>query len=299
MPAAAEEESWKYTTLDRGEYVTFEQIKSVYHFTSLKKVDSKITLNNQRVKMEFAQDSIECRMNGLLFILLKPVVVREGEVLLSREDLSGIVEPVVRPELSGAGKFRTVVLEAPGGGDEGAADGGEIAGEIADLVAKNLDANGFNVVRRIFGDPEAPAVLGEEGIYLRIAVSPNLAEPSGLATTVRVDKGASMVLATSVHGTVSLPMVRKYGVSFDAGIRRDPAWDVPNAAMPSILIELGSPQPDGETGIIEDPAYQKTVADGIIKGITRYRIATGWKKNPEIPPAPPPLEFDQTANVGE
>lgn len=268
---AATEKGWNITTLESGDYVTFDQIKKFYHFTSLKREDAKIVLENSKVGMQFEAGSADCRINGIHFILSTPVVDKGRKSLLSREDLSGLIDPVLRPDKIQAGKFDTVVLDAPRFGDhEGPDDLNGPAGKIAELTGKKLEEKGLKVVLRISAEAAAVALPSEKAIYLRISLPSRKNEANGVATTVGADAGASVALATAVHGAV----VRKLGKAMvDAGIRRDPALLLPMAGQPSMVIEPGNSWDSEALRLIRDNRYQSAVADAIVQGILRYKTA--------------------------
>ena len=114
---------WETVNIRDKQYVTARSVKSFYAFkTLLPGSGRKATLENTAVKMEISANSQECIMNSVKFILSYPVVEHSGRLLVSRIDLSKLIDPVLRPSyIRGAGNFRTVILDPGHGGKDAGA----------------------------------------------------------------------------------------------------------------------------------------------------------------------------------
>ena len=61
------------------------------------KRDESFQLTNASVKFQFTVDSREASLNGLQLWLLFPLVLRNGEILISRLDADDTVRPLLAP----------------------------------------------------------------------------------------------------------------------------------------------------------------------------------------------------------
>lgn len=143
---------WERVRLNEQDYVTLRSVKDFYYFTKIN-YGEVITMENAKVKMEVRPGTQRCRMNGVLFILSHPVVAHNGRYLISRIDLSKLIDPVLRPNYisSAAKSFNTVVVDAGHGGkDPGSlgfyANEKEYTLKVARLVRDMLQQRGYTVV---------------------------------------------------------------------------------------------------------------------------------------------------------
>ncbi|EDY21177.1 cell wall hydrolase/autolysin [Chthoniobacter flavus Ellin428] len=111
-----------------------------------------ITLDSGKSQLEVTVGLREASINGVKHWLAFPVAFHDGQVLVSRLDLSKIIEPNLRPELiPGMTPVTTVVLDpGHGGHDNGAVSkyGYEknFALDVALRARKLLEAEGYKVV---------------------------------------------------------------------------------------------------------------------------------------------------------
>src|SRR5271169_2202310 len=112
---------WTLIKHDGRDYVPVEDVAKFYSFTQADYSNDTVNLEGATLRMIGAVNSRELYLNGLKFILSFPIVRADNRVLMSRMDLSKLVEPVLRPARIDAKPVRTVVLDAGHGGyDQGA-----------------------------------------------------------------------------------------------------------------------------------------------------------------------------------
>lgn len=72
----------------------------------------------------------------------------------------------------------------------------------------------------------------------------------------------------------------------DRRARRAPLRVLAGAAMPAVLVELGYLTNPDEESRLEDPAYRLTLADALVKAVTRYRARAQGVEAPTEGPTP-------------
>ncbi|MFT5882208.1 MAG: N-acetylmuramoyl-L-alanine amidase [Crocinitomicaceae bacterium] len=299
---------WETVNIREKQYVTARSLKSFYAFKTLTRSGSKATLENTAVKMEIAANSQECLMNSVKFILSYPVVQHSGRLLISRIDLSKLIDPVLRPSyIQGAGNFRTVILDpGHGGKDAGAVNQyGTEAGYnliVGRLVRDILKRQGYNVImtresNRYLSLQQRVAFANryQNAIFISIhfnaggrrqarGIETFTLSPVGIAHYGRSVKAsdhrerngnhqdsANIALATAIHGR-TLQRTRSASIP-DRGIKRARYSVLTSVKHPAILIEGGFLSHPVEARIIHSSSYQSSVAMGIAEGVMRYRSA--------------------------
>src|ERR1700675_2908539 len=112
---------WTLVKHEGRDYVPIEDVAKFYSFTQASYSGDTINLEGTTLRMLGGVNSRELYLNGLKFILSFPIIKVDDRVLMSRMDLSKLVEPVLRPAKMQAKPIHTVVLDAGHGGfDQGA-----------------------------------------------------------------------------------------------------------------------------------------------------------------------------------
>jgi len=114
--------TWEEVTHSGVKYVTARSLKTFYKFTVLEKKDKYIHMGHKKLAIKMRENSQECIMNKVKFILSYPVISRNGRILISQTDLTKLIDPVLRPTYINKGSaFKTVILDpGHGGKDPGA-----------------------------------------------------------------------------------------------------------------------------------------------------------------------------------
>lgn len=125
-PAAAEaspatkEHAWTVTQINGQDYVSLDEVASYYKFEKPAVEGDSVTLRSPRLVAVFKKDGDEVRFNNVLLKLLRPLTSKDGTVMVSRRDLSSLLDPVIRPRsLQDTTPFDTVLLDVRGPADTG------------------------------------------------------------------------------------------------------------------------------------------------------------------------------------
>ncbi|MFC5049614.1 N-acetylmuramoyl-L-alanine amidase [Rubritalea spongiae] len=300
--------AWEVVNVRGHQYVTAGSIKSFYNFSKLIRSGKTAILENASVKMKISANSQECLMNSVKFILSYPVVEHSGRLLVSRIDLSKLIDPVLRPTyISKGGSFRTVILD-PGHGGKDAGAVNQYGTEsyynlkVARLVRDILQRQGYNVIMTRDSDRYLSlqqrvnfANRYKDAIFISIhfnaggrrqarGIETFTLSPVGVAHYGRSVKSsdynmrqgnhqdsANIALATAIHGR-TLERTRSASIP-DRGIKRARYSVLTSVRHPAVLVEGGFMSHPTEARIIHSGSYQHSVAMGIAEGIIRYHRA--------------------------
>ena len=116
---AAEGAVLKVIKHNSRDYVTAQNIKDFYRFTSLTIKNGTLKFVSPKIEMEIRGGSDTLYINRILFRLSYPVVYKGGNYLFSRIDLDKLINPVLRPSyIKSAKRFRSVVIDPGHGGSD-------------------------------------------------------------------------------------------------------------------------------------------------------------------------------------
>lgn len=302
---------WQTTKIEGREYVSLDSVKSFYNFTKMYRSGGSVILENPKVKMELKVGGNECLMNNVKFVFSNGIESQGDKVYVSRVDLSKLIDPVLRPNfIPNAGDFRTVILDpGHGGKDPGATNPfGTEANynvKVAGLVKKRLEEKGYKVVMTRDTDVfqslqqrvEFANAVKENAVYISIHFNSGGRSARGIETFTLSPPGvshygrdfrpddnqtrtgnehdsANIALATAVHGTLLYKLSKN---TLDRGIKRARFSVLSGVNHPAILLEGGFMTHPYEARLIENPAYQAAIANGIVDAVGKYRFAVGGK----------------------
>ena len=304
---AATVSAWELRKVNGDDYVSADNIKQFYHFASLARSGSTVTLENAKVVMKLNVGSTECSMNNVKFVFSKSVEELDSKAYVSRTDLAKLIDPVLRPNfIKNAGNFNTVVLDAGHGGkDPGATNPygneAEYNLKVATLVKAKLLTKGYKVIMTRDSDRflslqervNVANAVTEHAIFIAIhfnsggtgarGIETFTLSPPGVAHygrgLIEADKieragnehdSANMALATSAHGSV----LRSLGTNtVDRGIKRARYTVLSGITHPAILLEGGFLSHPYEARLIHNEKYQAALASGIAAAVDKYRVA--------------------------
>ena len=305
---------WETVRYNGNDYVTLRSIKSFYQFDTMKRSGGKVVLENKVVIMRFTVGGQEVWMNNVKFVFSFPVVPRSGRYLVSRIDLAKTIDPVLRPKYIRPSTPITTVIIDPGHGgkDPGTVNryGSEKTYNLA--VARKLRAelakvkrNGRNVFKVVLTRNSDKALTlsqrveianrYQNAVFISIhfnsggrrggsaegietfTLSPvgvahygrGLKDSDFQARTGNSQDSANVALATAVHSTSLLMSGRP-----DRGIRRARYSVLTGVRHPAVLLEGGFMSHSFEARLINNEAYQNTLASAIAKAIIKYKVAT-------------------------
>ncbi|RYD42726.1 MAG: N-acetylmuramoyl-L-alanine amidase [Verrucomicrobiaceae bacterium] len=270
--------AWSPVKIGDQDYVDLDQVKEFYRFPKSDRTGPDIELSNSTVSLRLKAGSTESKLNGMKVMLDSPVLENDGKLLISRGDLSGVLEPTLRPyRASNTRKFQTVIIDpVPAGPSEG---GKDPTLAISTAVLKQLKEQGFDVI--LTRDSDAPAAVDrtatantmtDGAIFISITLGGPSEAGRGVATSAVNGSGQGCVpLAVSIHGAVT----RKLGKNTaDRGMRRVDDGTLGSITHPVVTIQVGSPADAYESKLLNSPPYHEAVAKGICDGIGKYHIAT-------------------------
>ncbi len=296
---------WTLVKHDGRDYVPIADVAKFYSFTQANYSDDNINLEGTTLRMVGGVNSRELYLNGLKFILSFPIVKIDNQILMSRMDLSKLVEPVLRPAKIPARPVRTVVLDAGHGGlDQGAQSifGSEkdFALDVVQRARDLLLRMGFNVRLTRSADIFVPledraAFANRQSNAVFVSVHFNAGareDASGLETYSMAPRGVpstnnltgalsdfqpgignlrdpeNIALATAMHAA----LVTRVGGS-DRGIKRARFIVLRDSNIPGVLIEGGFLTNPQDRVRIATPVYRQLLAQAIVQGICSYNRA--------------------------
>jgi N-acetylmuramoyl-L-alanine amidase len=314
LPAAlpaAPTAGWEIAKIDGRDYVSVDSMKRFYSFTKLTRSGNSLVLENPKVEMHLKIGGYECLMNGVKFVFTHKVTANGDKAYVSRMDLAKLIDPVLRPNfIRNAGDFRTVILDpGHGGKDPGATNplGTEAMYnlKVAGRTKSLLEARGFRVVMTRTSDRflslqervDLANAVREEAVFISIHFNSGGRHARGIETFTLSPPGvshygrgviasdsqsragnehdsANIALATSVHGSM-LRRLQKH--TFDRGIKRARFSVLSGVRHPAILMEGGFMSHPYEARLIDNDAYQNSLANSIVDAVVKYRFAVGRK----------------------
>ena len=298
------EAAWKLVTLDGQEYVTVKGIKEFYKFTAVERSGATVALRSARLVLRLRSGSQEMYVNGVKFMLSLPVTSQGNDVLVSRIDLSKLIDPVLRPSHIAKGPpFTTVVLDPEHGGHDSGARGVFGNEETYTLdtsmrLARLLQARGLKVLMTRTRDsyPSLPqrvaaANAAPSSIFVSVHFNSGGSNAQGVETYALAPQGTNrsrkednendavrfrgnsrdsenIALATAVHASMLYQLK-----AVDRGVLRDRWFLLKGIQTPGILVEGGFITSPAECAKIHTPQYRERLAGSIAAGIMNYRNA--------------------------
>ena len=312
-PAGRAESVWNVVKYEGRDYLSMKNIAEFYRLQYQQPGGARsVVLSSPGCTIRGEAGSKELIINGVKFIMSSDIAESGGQLLLSRLDLTKLVEPVLRPNrIRGLAPLRTVVIDPGHGGVESGAIstyGTEKAFtldtslRLRDILLKR----GYNVQMTRTTDTLVPlqdraafANRFRDGIFVCIHYNagsdagtgietytlaprfvPSTGDDSPTASCMipcagNVEDPENMALATAMHASLlsRLPMV-------DRGIKRARFCVLRLTTIPGVLIEGGFLSNPSEAARIATPAYRQAEAEAIASAIENYRAATNVTNRP-------------------
>ncbi len=297
--------SWEQVQYKGGAYITLQSVSKFYDMTMTRNGKS-LLMENEKVLIRGEVGSRSAYLNNVHFQLAYPIVSHAGKYLISRIDLSKLIDPVLRPNfINNAKSFGTVVLDPGHGGRDRGARGhhgyeADYTLRVARMVRAHLRRLGYKVEmtrdsdtyvsleRRVqianqfrdavcisihFNSAKNSSATGIE----TFCVSPPGVTHYGRSLQARDKKAvpgnfvdsASMALATAVHQR----SIRRTGNKEDRGIKHARYNVLSGIRIPTVLIEGGFISNPGESRMVHTNDYQQKLALGIAEAVTIYHEA--------------------------
>jgi N-acetylmuramoyl-L-alanine amidase len=303
-PASAQS-AWQVLKYDGRDYLSMRNVADFYKL-QYAHAGKSVTLQSPGCTVRGDVGSKELIINGVKFIMSSDLVDSGDNVLLSRLDLTKLLEPVLRPNrIRGTAAIRTVVIDPGHGGyDRGATsiygDEKSFALDTALRLRELLLRRGLNVQMTrstdVFVPLEERAAFANrfrDGMFVCIHYNAGSDSGTGIETYTlaprfvpstgddsptascmipcagNVEDPENMALATAMHAALlsRLPMV-------DRGIKRARFCVLRLTTIPAVLIEGGFVSNVQEASRIATPAYRQAEAEAIALAIQNYMTAT-------------------------
>ena len=297
---------WTLVKHEGRDYVTLDNVARFYQLGPVQAVGNNLVIRGTRV-LKGQRGSPEFYINGLKFNLSYPLAEADGRAIISRMDLTKLLEPVLRPSrIPSAGKVDTVVLDpGHGGHDNGAASiyGNEktFALDVALRARDLLRATGYKVYMTRSSDVFVPleertrfASRFPNALFIAIHFNSSGNAASGVETYTLAPRGVpsmasdgpslsdlvpcpgnardaeNIALACATHAAV----VYNSGL-FDRGIKRARFVVIRDVNIPGVLVEGGFLSNLSDARRIALPTYRQQMAGSILQAVQNYRNAVG------------------------
>jgi N-acetylmuramoyl-L-alanine amidase len=296
---------WTLIKHDGRDYVPVDDVAKFYSFTKVDFSNDTVNLAGATLRMQGQANARELYLNGLKFILSFPIIKVDDRLLLSRMDLSKLVEPVLRPAKISGAPVRTVVLDAGHGGFDQGARGllGNEKDFALDVVLRARDLllkAGYNVRLTRSADVFVPledraafANRQSNSIFVSVHFNSGAREDAaGIETYSLAPRGVpstndavgsladfqeclgnlrdaeNIALATAMHAG----LITKLGAN-DRGIKRARFIVLRDINIPGVLMEGGFLSNTQDRVRIATPIYRQILAQAIVQGVASYNRA--------------------------
>ncbi len=305
---------WSLIKYEGRDYVTVSNIAEFYRFGPPSRVSNTLLLGKPGRSVRGAVGSAELYINNLKFILSYPIADSGSGPMISRMDLTKLIEPVLRPsKIKGAEKIDTIVLDAGHGGHDNGATcpwGNEktFALDVVVRTKSVLQSLGFKVfltrnsdyfvpldervhfanrfdnalfisVHFNCGGPAATGVetytLAPRGVPSMMADGPRVSDFA--ACRGNTHDSENTALATATHAAI----VGRSSL-YDRGIKRARFVVIRDIQIPGVLIEGGFVTNPGDSRKIASSQYRQNMAYAISTAVTNYRNAVGTQVAPPL-----------------
>ena len=297
---------WTLYKIGGRDYVPLSNVADFYGLGHVARVGNDAVMELGARSLKGSVNSVEFYINRLKFNLSFPIIEYNGVPVLSRMDLTKVIEPVLRPQkIKNAEKIDTIVLDAGHGGhDNGATSlyGNEksFTLDVVNRARMLLMQAGYKVVMTRDNDTFIPLgdrvrianqfsnalfisihfnsggagtgletyTLAPRGVPSMMADGPRISDFEQCAGNI--NDAENIALATATHAAL---VVRSR--MFDRGIKRARFVVIRDITIPGVLIEGGFLSNDYDARLIATPAYRQQMASCILQAVQNYHRAVG------------------------
>ncbi|MGB8356872.1 MAG: N-acetylmuramoyl-L-alanine amidase [Chthoniobacteraceae bacterium] len=298
---------WTLVKYQGRDHVTLENVAHFYNLDTVHRASNDVTMTGGARSLRGAVGSNELYINNLKFILSYPISEVDGHLILSRMDLTKVIEPVMRPsKIKGAEQVNTIILDpGHGGHDNGATSvwGNEktYTLDVAMRTKEALEQMGFKVYMTRSSDEFIPledrvrfANQFTNALFISIHFNFGGSSASGLETYTLAPRGVpsmaadgpmlsdyepcpgnvcdaeNMALATATHASLVY-----HSQLYDRGIKRARFVVIRDIKIPGVLVEGGFLSNPDDSRKIASTAYRQQMAMSIANAARSYRTAVG------------------------
>lgn len=316
---------WQVVKIGGRDYLTLGNLAEFYGFAAVQREGNKFLLHSTGRSLRGEGNSVEFLINGLKFNLSYPIAEHDGQLCVSRMDLTKLIEPVLRPSrIKNAEKINTIVLDAGHGGHDNGATSSYGMEKVytLDVVLRTrqlLQLAGFNVVLTRSSDVFIPLedrvrIANQYRSALFISVHFNSGgSGTGLETYTLAPRGVpsmmadgprisdldalpghacdaqNMALATATHAALVVK-----SQMYDRGIKRARFVVIRDINIPGVLIEGGFMSNSSDARLVANANYRQNMAGCIVQAVQNYRRAVGAQV-PEISRSEPTVQTSSVA----
>ena len=309
-PAVAAGDPWDEVEYRGKPYVKTQSLKDFYRFESYSSTKGHIFFKSKHRVMRLRHGTKDLYINNTKFVLSKFVASQDGDYLISRMDLTKLVDPVLRPRyIRQSAPFETIVLDPGHGGRDTGSYGPygnekKLALKLANLVREELERRRFRVKMTRTDDlgrtGDRELTLAErvayankipDAIFVSLHFNNGPRSARGIETYALPPQGAESTLDgpqktdhirlrgndqdsenISLATAIHASMMHELD-AIDRGIRRARWGVLTGINKPAVLIEGGYLSNRSEARTIASVDYQRRLAAAIAKGIVNYRNA--------------------------
>jgi N-acetylmuramoyl-L-alanine amidase len=299
LAAAAD---WTLAKIGGRDHVTLRNVSEFYGLGGVQRVKNEFTLRSAGRQLRGQANSADIYINNLKFILSYPVTEHDGQLWISRMDLTKLLEPVLRPSrIKHAESVDTVVLDAGHGGHDNGAyspQGWEkqFTLDVAMRCRALLSQSGINVVMTRSTDTFVPLeertrianrhdnalfisihfnsggngtgletyTLAPRGVPSMMADGPRISDLDPCPGNVRDAENIALATATHAAFVVNSKM-------YDRGIKRARFVVIRDVTIPGVLVEGGFLSNAYDARLIASPDYRQRMAASIYQAVMTYR----------------------------
>jgi len=312
---------WTLYKIGGRDYVPLENVANFYGLGHLQRAGNATIMELGARSLKGSVGSVEFYINRLKFNLSYPITEYQGIPVLSRMDLTKVLEPVLRPQkIKNAELIDTIVLDPGHGGHDNGATSlygfeKDFTLDVANRARLLLMQAGYKVVMTRTNDTFIPLgervrianqyanalfisihfnsggngtgletyTLAPRGVPSMMADGPRIADFEQCAGNVNDPE--NIALATATHAAL---VVRSR--MYDRGIKRARFVVIRDIIIPGVLIEGGFLSNDFDARLIALPAYRQQMASCIVMAVQNYRRAVGTQMGDTVAHNTAPVE---------
>ena len=306
----AQQGSWKEVEYKGQPYVTLQSLKQFYRFDTYRADKGHLFFTSPDLVVKMRHGTKDLYINNTKFVLSKYVAALGGDYLISKMDLTKLIDPVLRPRfIRQSAPFHTVILDAGHGGRDPGSTGPygnekTHALRLTNLVKEELERRNFRVKMTRTDDlddaPRRELTLAQRvayankingAIFVSLHFNNGPRSARGIETYALPPQGAESFLDGPQPGddlrlrgndqdgdNIALATAVHASImhevdAIDRGIRRARWGVLVGINKPAILLEGGYLTNRKEAAKIANLTYQKQLAMAIANGIVNYRNA--------------------------
>lgn len=265
-----------------------------------------VILTNGSDRFDLKVDSSRIEHNGIALWLSFPVVVATGQVMVSNQDLRGVLDALIHPRRQPrTGSVRTICLDPGHGGKEpGQKLGSRLEKtytlSLAQEVRSRLVQQGYKVVLTRRDDsyvdhPERTAIAKRAGADLFVSLHYNASanggsDANGIEVYAMTPEGAKSTNVSADVGSLRAwagnecdshnvllayhlqrALLKGLPGSADRGVRRARFLVLRLSEMPAVLVEGGFMSNASDARWIYSTTGRRKMAQAIVDGINAYK----------------------------